>query len=134
MSSTNDRVAQGKRDVEKRWGPYRAARIAAGLPATRGEEVGRPRRYFEAGSDEEAHWLRVAEDRGLITADMARPQRRRIAYSISTAKRETSSAIKARRSKVVPVVRDVVTAWRANKATDDDLRKAVEAAIFAARL
>lgn len=79
-----ERAAAGRRAIEKRWAPYRAARLAAGLPATKGEARGRKPDKFD-DPEIEAHYLAAAEEAGLFPAKATSQQRRRIAYRYAEA-------------------------------------------------
>lgn len=79
-----ERAAAGRRAIEKRWAPYRAARLAAGLPATKGEARGRKPDKFD-DPEIEAHYLAAAEDAGLFPEKATSQQRRRIAYRYAEA-------------------------------------------------
>ena len=84
MSAESDRAAAGRRAIEKRWAPYRAARIAAGLPPTKGEARGRKPDKFD-DPEIEAHYLAAADEAGLFPEKSTSQQRRRIAYRYAEA-------------------------------------------------
>lgn len=79
-----DRAEAGRRAIEKRWAPYRAARIAAGLPATKSEERGRKADRFD-DPEVEAHFIAAADAEGVIPEGATSTQRRRIAYRYAQA-------------------------------------------------
>ncbi|WP_411721993.1 hypothetical protein [Mycetocola sp.] len=76
-----DRVAQGRRDIEKRWVKYRADRVARGLPATKAEESGR-KPAFIADPEVQAFWFEKAESLGLLD-DLNRTDARRVAKRLA---------------------------------------------------
>lgn len=78
------RAEIGRRAMEKRWGPHRAARLAAGLPATVREERGRkPDRFSDP--DVDAYWIAEADAAGLIPENAPSTARRRIAFRYAQA-------------------------------------------------
>ncbi|WZH35472.1 MAG: hypothetical protein PIR02_11870 [Microbacterium enclense] len=78
------RAEQGRRGMESRWAAHRAARVAAGLPPTVREELGRkPDRFTDP--DVEAHWLAAADAAGVIPAKATSTERRRIAFRYAQA-------------------------------------------------
>lgn len=57
------RAERGRVAIEKRWGPYRQARLDAGLAPTKALQSGRGSRFLEP--DEEPFWLeRLQSDNG----------------------------------------------------------------------
>jgi hypothetical protein len=68
MSESEEvRAERGRRNIEGRWGPYRQARIAAGLAPTREQEVGRPARFID-DPEAEAYWLAEVDRLRLVTS------------------------------------------------------------------
>lgn len=81
---TPGRAASGRAGMESRWAAHRAARLAAGLPATVREEQGRkPDRFSDPAL--EAIWIDRAEAAGVIPAGCASTQRRRTAFRYAQA-------------------------------------------------
>jgi hypothetical protein len=64
MTTPEERLEQGRRDAEKRWAPYRAARIAAGLPPTKEQQRGRVPRFID-DPEVEGFWMAELERLGL---------------------------------------------------------------------
>ena len=58
------RAARGRQAIEKRWGPYREARLAEGLPATKTAAQKRSPRFL-MDPEVEAYWMDRARDLGL---------------------------------------------------------------------
>lgn len=75
-----DRVEQGRRDAEKRWAKYRAARRAAGLPETKAQEKRLKPRYLDP--DEQAFWIDEAKRLGLANG-LEREALRRLAKRLA---------------------------------------------------
>ncbi len=119
---------QGRRDAEKRWAPYRAARLAAGLPPTKSNR--KPDMFDDP--EVESHWLQRAEDAGLVPEGATRRQHRRIARRLAEA--SAAEIARAGREGATAGVSDVdvliahhsaeVTRWRA--AAEQDRARAEE--------
>ncbi|WP_295785906.1 hypothetical protein [uncultured Microbacterium sp.] len=76
---TPGRAASGRAGMESRWAEYRAARLAAGKPATVREEQGRkPDRFSDP--EIEAYWIERAEAARVIPDGATSTQVRRIAF------------------------------------------------------
>lgn len=87
-----DRAAAGRAAIERRWAPYREARIAQGLPPTKAAERGaKPDRFDDP--EVESYWMGRADEMGLYPATAGRTQKRRIAHRLAEA--ETKAIIEA---------------------------------------
>lgn len=87
-----DRAAAGRAAIERRWAPYREARIAQGLAPTKQAARGaKPDRFDDP--EVEAYWMDRAEEMGLYPATAGRTQQRRIAHRLAEA--ETKAVIEA---------------------------------------
>lgn len=87
-----DRAAAGRAAIERRWAPYREARIAQGLPPTKQAERGaKPDRFDDP--EVEAYWMGRAEEAGLFASAPSRTTQRRIAHRLAEA--ETKAIIEA---------------------------------------
>jgi len=63
-SRSTARAARGREAIERRWGPYREARLAQGLPATKTAGQKRSPRFL-MDPEVESYWLERARSLGL---------------------------------------------------------------------
>lgn len=125
-----DRVAAGREAIERRWAPYRAARIAQGLPPTKHAARGRtPDRLDDPVL--EAYWMERAEAAGLYDDSFPRTKRRRIAQRLAQA--ETAAiATSTQEATQAPDDDEIVATYhsreiaRLTAARASDLRRAEE--------
>lgn len=90
--SADDNARRGRENVERgRWAAYKAARIAAGLPATKAEERRRKPRFLDV--DSEPYWLDKADSLGLLDG-LDRTAARRVAKRLA----DDATAEEGRRS------------------------------------
>lgn len=128
---SHDFASYGRQGAEKRWAAHRAARLAAGLPATAREESGKAPDYFD-DAEVERFWMQRAEDAGLIPEGATRRQHRRIARRFADA--NAAEIARAGREGAAAGVSDVdvliahheaeVARWRA--AAEQDRARALE--------